>query len=138
MTHVLTIERLIELWDEFTAQWGIRAYGPSMTDFIAWLREDALTETEQSVKEDRTELYAGIEPEGGGHPADTFFSSLVNSEPTKLLDDVKPMLGKTITRQDIKKVRQLYERGYALARIRQELGLRISLQRMQTIVNKPW
>lgn len=45
---------------------------------------------------------------------------------------------KVITRSDVKEVRRLYQGGMSSARIRQQLRLDESLNRLQTVVNKPW
>lgn len=61
------------------------------------------------------------------------------SEPDKRTDrDGKSALRSTLTKYDIKEIRILYEKGLSLPRIRQTLNLDVSLNRLQTVVNKPW
>jgi hypothetical protein len=49
----------------------------------------------------------------------------------------KQRLSEPLTLKDRNNIRRLYDDGYSLARIRQMLGLRITLRRIQGIVGKP-
>lgn len=137
MSRQQLAEGLLELWDEYIHD-GPKIFQPTMTDFMHWLRDHGMTETEQEVKPTRTwPFVAPLSPETRDKVMQLRGED-VNDEGNVEASVAKPMLGKTITRSDINKIRQLYEKGYALARIRQELGLNVTLGRLQTVVNKPW
>src|SRR5688572_8154588 len=86
----------------------------------------------ESVKETRTEGANGgptLEP---NYPARYSFSAPDKSNER---GDAKQRFSNGLTRADVTEVRRLYEQGVSLARIRQRLGLRVSLNRLQTVVN---
>lgn len=71
-------------------------------------------------------------------PARWALSEPVKGDERIELRDAKQPLSAALTRNKVKEVRKLYEKGHALARIRDELNLNVTITRLQTIVNKPW
>jgi hypothetical protein len=89
----------------------------------------------ESDKDTRTDGVNGGAPLGPNDPARYSFSA-----PDKGNEGggAKQRLSSGLTRADVAEIRRLYEQGISLARIRQQLGLAVSLNRLQTVVNKPW
>lgn len=129
---------LIALWDEYLAtDWNPHHH--TMTDFMMWVRRKyASQETDSSVNEGANTTAKTLRATAGADPARWTFD-----EPDKAKGPVEPSVAKSaleaqLTRDKVKEVRRLYEKGYSLARIRQKLNLDVTLTRLQTAVNKPW
>lgn len=129
---------LLDLWDEYRSS-NTRTFQPTMTDFMEYLRNKyASQETERSVNEGANSHFGTRPSSEASDPARWALSEPIKGYRPKLRDDAKQPLGTPLTKDKVKEVRRLYEKGLSLPRIRQQLELNISLTRMQTIVNKPW
>lgn len=132
------MDELLAAWEQYI-DWhdnmvGV-AYPPSLTSFMAWYKNTRELEVKNPEQKTRTEPTS--------HTYTTRERNLhittgveVSQEPAS--KDAKRRLAKGLTIDEVSSVRELYEQGFSLARIRQALDLDVTLNRLQTVVNKPW
>jgi hypothetical protein len=100
-----------------------------MTDFVQWLRENELPQTEQEVKEGRTSHTLDYIRDQDGNAILTGLAG-----PVKLVAPVEAKAAPApLGDVDKAKIRELYRQGYSAARVRQTLGLKITLAQIYSI-----
>jgi hypothetical protein len=129
---------LLDLWDEYRGS-NTRTFQPTMTDFMEYVRDKyASQQTEHKSDHTRTGGVIYDDLKDSVYPAPPIPKLDVNAVGQIEASVAKATLRTDITTVDVVQIRELYQKGLSLARIRERLGLSVSLNRLQTVVNKPW
>lgn len=130
-----TAADLIALWDEYKAS-GPWTFQPTMTDFVAFLREHEGQSTEQEVKLSRTAPHFEPWHDRDGNLVMNGLEPEVNRRDEFEAPFAQGLARDTLTKLQKTDIKQLHDIGYSAARIRQMLRLNVTLNAIYSVTDK--